>query len=222
MEPIILVGASFNAGVVIDILKCGEVFEPIGFLDDGAETGTVKRGYKVLGLVSAARDVCERHRCKNMALTVGDNWQRRRILRQILERHNPSGYSFPAIKHPSALVADTACIGQGTLLMAGAHIGNASRVGSFCMINSGSSLDHDCVMGDFASLAPGVFTGGQVEIGECSHLGVGVSVSHQKKIGAHSVIGTGGVVVRSVPDLSVAYGNPARVTRSRAEGEKYL
>lgn len=222
MEPIIMVGASFNAGVVIDILKCGELFDPIGFLDDGAEVGTLKRGYKVLGPISAARDICERWRCKNIALTVGDNWQRRRILRQILERHNPSGYSFPTIKHPSALVADTACVGQGTLLMARAHVGNASRIGTFCMINSGSSLDHDCIMGDFSSFAPGVFTGGQVEVGECSHLGVGVSVSHQKKIGAHAVIGTGGVVVRDIPALSVSYGNPARVKRNRIEGERYL
>ena len=77
-------------------------------------------------------------------------------------------------------------------------------------------------MHDFASIAPGVFMGGLVQIGECSAIGVGASISDRISIGGHAVVGTGAVVVRDIPDLVVAYGNPARVKRSRPEGEKYI
>jgi acetyltransferase-like isoleucine patch superfamily enzyme len=77
-------------------------------------------------------------------------------------------------------------------------------------------------MHKFSSIAPGVSTGGLVEIGECSAIGVGASISDRISIGRHTVVGTGAVVVRDIPDLVVAYGNPARVQRSRAEGEKYV
>jgi len=64
--------------------------------------------------------------------------------------------------------------------------------------------------------------GGLVQVGECSAVGVGASISDRISIGSHTVIGTSAVVVRDIPDLVVAYGNPTRVQRSRAEGEKYL
>ena len=101
-------------------------------------------------------------------------------------------------------------------------MGPGSRVGEFCILNTGSSIDHDCILHDFSSIAPGVSTGGLVEIGECSAIGVGASISDRISIGRHAVVGTGAVVVRDIPDLVVAYGNPARVQRSRPEGEKYV
>ena len=83
-------------------------------------------------------------------------------------------------------------------------------------------MDHDCTLHDFASIAPGVFMGGLVRVGECSAIGVGASISDRISIGRHAVVGTGAVVARDIPDLVVAYGNPARVKRKRMEGEKYL
>jgi acetyltransferase-like isoleucine patch superfamily enzyme len=77
-------------------------------------------------------------------------------------------------------------------------------------------------MDNFSSIAPGVFMGGLVQIGECSAIGVGASISDRISIGRHAVVGTGAVVVRDVPDFVVAYGNPARIQRSRQEGEKYV
>ena len=206
--------------MVIDIVNLAGEYQIIGFLDDTEPVGIVKRGYKVLGPLSAIAEVSETQECKSVAVTIGDNWWRRKIFHNLLKARPE--LDFPAIKHPSAIVALTAAIGDGAVLMADAHVGHAAIVGRFCIVNTGSSVDHDCKMADFSSIAPGVFMGGLVEIGECSHIGVGASISDRKKIGAHTVVGTGSVVVRDIPDLSVAYGNPARVHRSRTEGEKYV
>lgn len=216
MEPILVIGSSWNAGVVCDIIQVAGKYEIIGFLDDTEPVGLHKRGHKVLGPLSAIAEI----QCKRVALAIGDNWWRRKIFSDLLKACPL--LDFPPLIHPSAVVALQSVICRGTVLMARAHVGPHSNIGDGCILNTGSSVDHDCRMAPFSSLAPGVFLGGLVEIGECSHVGVGASVSDRKKIGAHTLVGTGAVVVRDIPDRSVAYGNPARVKRSRAEGEKYF
>ena len=52
-----------------------------------------------------------------------------------------------------------------------------------------------------------------VEIGEGSFLGFGAVVLPNVRIGKHCVIGANSCVTRSVPDYSVATGNPAIVVR---------
>jgi len=72
---------------------------------------------------------------------------------------------------------------------------------------------------DFHDLRPGRHRGGEprmaaVEIGEDVFIGDRVVILKGVRIGRHSVIGAGSVVTRSVPDLVIAAGNPARVVRS--------
>lgn len=54
-----------------------------------------------------------------------------------------------------------------------------------------------------------------IAIGRDCWLGAGVRVVDGVTIGSGSVVGAGSVVTRSVPESSVAFGVPARVTRSR-------
>lgn len=171
------------------------------------------------GLKEAAR-ICAEKVISDVVVAIGDNWWRRKVYSDLIQKC--PNLRFPIVQHQSAIVASSANIGKGTAILAGSHVGPGSRVGDFCIVNTGSSIDHDCVMRDFSSIAPGVSTGGLVEIGECSAIGVGASISDRISIGRHTVVGTGAVVVRDIPDLVVAYGNPAKVHRSRAEGEKYV
>src|SRR5215469_2807151 len=227
MEPkpntrskLLLIGSSGHASVLVDAIELAGEYDIVGLLDDTIERGTERRGYQVLGRLDDAMVVCGEQLIENAVIAIGDNWWRRKIFSDLTS--SCPTLKFPVVKHPSALVARTTKIGRGTVMLAGSHVGPGSRVGDFCIINTGSSLDHDCEMDDFASIAPGVFTGGLVHIGKCSAVGVGASISNGISIGRHSVVGTGAVVVQDIPDLVVAYGNPARVQRSRREGEPYM
>lgn len=219
-SKMLIIGSSGHAAVLLDAIELVGSYSVVGFLDDTLESGTQKNGYSVLGKLAEAQTVCAQMSVRCVVIGVGDNWWRRKIHTDLWQVC--PDLQFPTIKHPSAVVSASAEIAGGTAILAGSHVGPRSRVGKFCILNTGSSLDHDCVLGDFASLAPGVFTGGRVKIGECSAIGVGASISHRISIGSHSVVGTGAAVVRDIPDLVVAYGNPARVHRSRAEGEPYV
>ncbi|MGA9885468.1 MAG: acetyltransferase [Candidatus Acidiferrales bacterium] len=219
--PIVLmIGSSWHASVLIDAIELAGAYKIVGLIDDTVAQGTDRRGYGVLGKVSDATSICAEKAADNVVVAIGDNWWRRRICADLVEQRPE--LKFPIIRHPSAIVAASAQIGKGAVILAGSHVGPRSQVGEFCILNTGSSIDHDCVMLNYSSIAPGVFTGGLVRVGECSAVGVGASISDRISIGSHTVIGTGAAVISNIPDFVVAYGNPARVQRPRREGEQYI
>jgi sugar O-acyltransferase (sialic acid O-acetyltransferase NeuD family) len=215
-----IVGSSGHASVLLDTIELTKRYTVLGFLDDTAEKGTIRKGYPVIGRLADALMLCAQLSVNYAIIGVGDNWWRRKIFLDLKQAYPE--LILPIIKHPSAVIAASAEIGDGTAILAGSHIGPNSRIGKLCIVNTGSSLDHDCVMGDFGSIAPGAFTGGNVDIGECTAIGLGASISNRISIGSNTVVGTGAVVVRNLPDLVVAYGNPATVRRPRRADEPYL
>ena len=219
-SKVLVVGSSGHASALVDAIELTGRCEIAGYVDDTLPPGTVRRGYRTLGSLKDVARICAEQLISDVVVAVGDNWWRRKVYSDLIEKC-PS-VRFPPIKHPTAIVARSAKIGKGAAILADSHVGPGSQVGDFCIVNTQSSIDHDCIMHEFSSIAPGVATGGLVKIGECSAIGVGASISDRISIGRHTVVGTGAVVVRDIPDLVVAYGNPARVQRSRTEGEKYV
>ncbi len=61
-----------------------------------------------------------------------------------------------------------------------------------------------------------------VKIADGAWIGNGVTVVGGATIGKHAVIGAGSVVTGSVPDYSVAVGNPARVIRQYIVGRGWI
>lgn len=220
MLKVLLVGSSRHASVLVDAIERSGEYKITGYLDDTQKRGVVRRGYPILGGIEDAAEIFAEHSAGNVVMAIGDNWSRRKICLSLIAKFPK--VTFPVVKHPSAVIAATAEIGRGVAILAGSHVGPGSRIGDFCIINTGSSVDHDCTMHNFSSVAPGVFMGGLVQIGECSAIGVGASISDRISVGKHVVIGTGSAVVRDIPDLVVAYGNPARVKRSRREEEQHI
>lgn len=57
------------------------------------------------------------------------------------------------------------------------------------------------------------YVGKKVIIRHNAWLGQNVSIMSGVEVGAYSIIGTGSVVTKSVPDYSIAVGNPAKVIK---------
>lgn len=220
MNKIVVIGASGHAKVVVDVIEREGKVAVLGLIDTYKPVGGMFFGYQILGTEEILDALMKNEGLVGGIIAIGDNWNRGRVAAKI--KSLVPDFEFISAIHPSAQIARGVVIGRGTVVMAGTVVNSDSRIGGHCILNTKSSLDHDCVMEDFSSLAPGVTTGGVVRIGAFSAISLGANIIHGKNIGAHTVIGAGALVLEDIPDHCVAYGVPARVVRTRSEGEKYL
>ncbi len=220
MSRVLVIGASGHAKVVLDILEKQALHQVVGLLDDFKPVGTTLFGYEVVGSVSDVARLATQLHADGLLVAIGGNFIRSQLVERLksLAPH----LSFVSAVHPSAQIARGVSLGSGSVVMAGVVINSDSEIGESCILNTNSSVDHDNRLGSFSSLAPRVATGGNVSLGEGSAIGIGAVILHGCKIGQHAVVGAGSVVTRDVPDMTVAYGVPAKVVRSRTVGEKYL
>ncbi len=121
---------------------------------------------------------------------------------------------FTAI-HSKALIAPTATIGEGTVVLHRAVIQANTQIGRHVLINTAASVDHDNIIGDFAHISPHATLCGHVEVGEGTHIGAGAVIIPSVKVGKWTTVGAGAVVIRDVPDGVTVVGNPARVVPNR-------
>ncbi|MEO1064399.1 MAG: acetyltransferase [Actinomycetota bacterium] len=125
---------------------------------------------------------------------------------------------FPSLIDPTAVVAASAVVGEGSTVNAGVVIGASTRVGRQVCVNRSASVGHDGVLGDYASLGPGCLLGGHVTIEAGAFLGVGAVCAPEVTVGANATVGAGAVVVRDVAPNTVVVGNPARALRTDDPG----
>ena len=220
MKPIVIIGASGHAKVVIDLVEQFGELKIIGLVDSDKPEGLEWFGYKVLGSESDISSLMSRFGFEAGFVAIGDNWIRHLVVDKI--RAAVPDFPFVSSIHPSASLGRGVRVGCGTVIMAGATINSDSVIGDFCIVNTNASLDHDNELEDYVSVAPGVVTGGNVRVGRFSALSLASAVIHGRSVGSHTVVGAGALVLQDIPGHSVAWGTPARVIRQRKEGERYL
>jgi sugar O-acyltransferase (sialic acid O-acetyltransferase NeuD family) len=220
MKNILIFGASGHGSVVLDCLERNKEYRVVGFVDSYIEKGTKKFGYEVLGTEKELPHIFEKSKIYGGVIAIGDNWTRRQMAERI-SRVVPN-FMFVSVIHPSATIGRGVKIGQGSVVMPGAIVNANARIADHCILNTRASLGHDRVMENYSSLAPGVCTGGNIHLGRGSAISLGSKVIENVRIGSESIIGAGSLVLRNIPELVLAFGNPAEIIRSRMEGEPYL
>lgn len=204
-RPLIVYGAGGHGKVVADILIArGE--KVMGFLDD-----TKTAGMKVLGLpVLGSSEWLDANPNARVALGVGNNSVRERTAELCLAKKA----DLVTAIHPSAVIAQSAVIEEGAVIMARAVVNPDSVVGRGAIINTCAVVEHDCAVGAFAHISPNATFGGNCAVGAFAQLGIGATMLPGTKIGEYSIVGGGGLVANDIPQHTIAVGIPARPTRS--------
>ena len=142
-----------------------------------------------------------------LLLAIGIPEVRRRVAEVLKSR----GAEFLTLIHPTAIVAPTASIGDGSIICPYAIVSDAARVGSCVLLNYHSSLGHDASAGDYAVLSPYASLGGNAHIEADVFMGLHASVGPGKRIGARSKVSANSCALVDAPADSIIYGVPGRV-----------
>lgn len=180
-----------------------------GFVDDKPElAGATVDGLPVLGPVGVVRDhddasvvVCTGH--------PGNYFSRKRVVEALGLPED----RFATVVHPAAVVPRSACVGPGTVLLAGVVVTTGLRVGAHVAAMPAVVLTHDDVIGDYVTFGAGATLAGRVTVGEGAYIGSGAVVRESRSIGAWALVGMGAVVIADVPPYEVWAGVPARFLR---------
>ncbi len=166
-------------------------------------------GYEVIGdlsLLSRFQDLG----VGGAIIAVGDN----RIRNNFTETVENASVSLINAIHPSATIADNACIGKNVVIAAGVTICTHVTIEDSVICNTGCIVDHESVIKKACHICPGVKLAGHVTVEEKAFIGIGSTVIQGAKIGESAIVGAGAVVLQNVPDFSTVVGVPAKVVQT--------
>lgn len=112
--------------------------------------------------------------------------------------------------HPSVMLAKSATLGYGNVLLANLVVNSGVQIGNFNTFNSGVLIGHDTVIGNNNFIAAQVCVGSGVTIGNMNFVGLNSTVRNGLHIGDANIVGMASNVTKDIDNGCVLYGNPAK------------
>lgn len=220
MKNIVLIGGGNQAHYTIDIVEKEGIYNIVGIIDSVHSIDSERFGYKILGRQENIAQLVKDYKIDGGVISIGDNWIRYYVYNQII-KFLPN-FEFVNAIHPSVIIGNNVKLGKGIVAMAGCIFNPKSVIEDFTFFATGARVEHDCYIDKFSSISAGSITGGYVKLGKFSAITLGVVVIDRVEIGENTVVGSGSLVLKSLPDDVLVYGNPAKIIRERKKGEKFL
>ena len=207
---IVCIGGGGHAAVVIDILQTlarssGTDLSIVGFIDMMAGAQAVL-GVPCIGTDADLPSLVKANQLTHFIVAVGSTKGGGDLRARLFSAAESVGLApFTA----SAVVADSACLGSGSVVMAGTVIQPRAEIGRNSIVNTRASIDHDCVIGDHVHVAPGAILAGGVVLDDGCHIGIGATIIQNLRIGRGATVAAGATVIRDVAAETVVKGTPA-------------
>lgn len=203
----VIVGAGTYGDVFLEYLKSSGLYQIVGFLDDDPSKLNKKiQGIEVLGGSDRMASLRELG-VQAVFSSIGNNVHRFRVL-----SHAQSlSFETPKYIHPSAIVAESAFLGDGVVVLPGSIIMPLAKIHRFSIISMGVKFAHHTELGEGSFISTGANVGAGINIGSRAFIGIGATVmTGVKSIGDNAVVGAGAVVIRDVEEGQTVAGVPAK------------
>lgn len=215
-REIIIFGAGGFAREVLQIIldinaeqPSSPQWDPLGFIVDPKYiTDDYIHGLPILGSI----DYLKTKPDAEVIIAVGSSALRKKVTKDIQKISNRT---FATLIHPRAWLGRKICIGQGTIICAGALITTDIEIGSHVQINIGCTIGHDVILNDYVTLNPCANVSGNVCISEGAEIGTRTVLIPHTRVGEWSIVGAGAVVIDQIAANTTAVGTPAKVIKTR-------
>jgi len=143
-----------------------------------------------------------------LALGVGSPATRLKLAAELTELLKE--VEWPTLIHPTAVIdLDSAVLGEGCFVGAGAVATVNISLEPFALVNFGVTLGHEAHIGRGSVVNPGANISGGVVIGEGVLVGTGAQILQYLQVGSRAMVGAGAVVTKNVNCDTTVVGVPA-------------
>ena len=140
---------------------------------------------------------------------IGEPVIREKLYNKVKEKD----YSFAILVHPSASVAESAVLEEGTMVAHNAFVSIKAHLFTNTLVQPMACVHHECSVGRNSVVSTSAVMGGNSSLGYNSFIGLGATVKQGISVGNGSVVGMGAIVIKSVSDRVMVVGNPARAIK---------
>ena len=201
-NKIILLGAGGHAKSVIDSIERANKFQIEGLISNDVGESKLE-SYSIIGCDDDLERIYQAG-IKYAFITVGylGEGQTRAVLYKKLRQ---IGYKIPSIIDPTAIIANSAQIGEGSFIAKKAVVNSNASIGNMCIINTAAIVEHDCCVEDYAHISVSAVLCGNVKIGRNTFVGANSTIIQGHKIGEKCIIGAGAIVTKDIENGSTIY-----------------
>jgi UDP-perosamine 4-acetyltransferase len=208
MRKVAILGGGGHGRVVADALRAlmrrQADLSFAGFID--RQPG---EGGPWLGADEALAELVAAGQVTHVIIGVGATAGAQGLRVRLWEQAQATGAQGLTLVHPAGVVAPDVTLGLGTVVLAGAVVNTAARVGANAILNTGCIVEHDCELADHVHIAPGAVVCGGVRVGRLAMVGSGAVCLPGVSIGAGATVGAGAVVTADVGEGVRVAGVPA-------------
>lgn len=98
------------------------------------------------------------------------------IRERLYYRLKKIGFNLPIIIDPTAIVANSAVVEEGTFIGKNSIINAEAKIERCCIINTGAVVEHECVVEEFSHIAVNSILCGQVKVGKACLIGANATI----------------------------------------------
>ena len=193
--------------------KIKNIGEDIFFIDDSLNDAIEIYQTRSYTFISALEKFSFSDLNHHIVIANGEPIHRKNIFDRIMK----NSIGLDQLIDPSAIISDTAILGEGILVAPLVSIASQACLQGNVAINTMAIVGHDVQVGEHTVISSMVNLGGSSVIGRETYIGMGAQIKERVKIGNNSIVGMGAVVYDDIPDQVIALGNPARVMRKNTD-----